>query len=93
MNVLHWEELCFRDFMASVIAEARTRTDEALDLQSGILSASCAGAALDVRVDAADASIVHVRSKRPSPAVKAAKSRFPMRRIFPKAACAAAISR
>ena len=60
-----WEELCFRDFMASVIAEARTRTDEALDLQSGILSASCAGAALDVRVDAADASIVHVALKTP----------------------------
>ena len=45
-----WEELCFRDFMASVIAEARTRTDEQLSLQSGILSASCGGEMLEVRV-------------------------------------------
>ena len=60
-----WEELCFRDFMASVIAEARTRTDEELSLQSGILSASCGGEMLEVRVDAADASIVYVALKTP----------------------------
>ena len=60
-----WEELCFRDFMASVIAEARTRTDEQLSLQSGILSASCGGDMLEVRVDAADASIVYVALKTP----------------------------
>ena len=51
--------------MASVIAEARTRTDEQLSLQSGILSASCGGEMLEVRVDAADASIVYVALKTP----------------------------
>lgn len=60
-----WEELCFRDFMASAIAEARTRTEETLDLQSGVLSAACAGEPLEVRVDAADASIVRVALKTP----------------------------
>lgn len=60
-----WEEICFRDFMASVIAEAGARTEEPLPLKSGVTSAACSGEPLDVRTDAQDASIVYVQLKSP----------------------------
>lgn len=60
-----WKELCFRDFMKPVHKEARTRTEEKLDFDSGIKSASSNGTPLDFRMDEKDPSIIYVELAEP----------------------------
>lgn len=56
-----WNEVCFRDYMHSVILEAQSRTDGTIECSSGIISAARNGEPLTVETDVDDPSIVYVK--------------------------------
>lgn len=60
-----WNEVCFRDYMHSVIQQAQGQTDAILPHTSGIISAVRDGVPLAVEADADDPSIVYVELKQP----------------------------
>ena len=55
-----WTEICLRDYMQPIQAEACLRTDEPLEFHSGILSAQQDGQAVGFYADEADPSIVYL---------------------------------
>ncbi len=60
-----WNELCFRDYVYSVIQEHNSRGDAPSGLTSGILSASCEGQALEIRIQEEEPSILFVSLNKP----------------------------
>ncbi len=60
-----WEEVCFRDYVASVIAVHDRRQDEPSGLTSGVISATCEGRTLTVRTEGEDGSIVYIGLEKP----------------------------